>query len=48
MNEQLINEVLKQIAQDVENKDYTAIEELLQLIPEKNLRAFLPELDRMA
>jgi len=47
MNEKLINEVLKQIAEDVANKDYTAIEELLQLIPEKNLRAFLPELDRM-
>lgn len=47
MNEQLMNEVLKQIAEDVANKDYTAIEELLKLVPEQNLRAFLPELDRI-
>jgi|APGre2960657373_1045057.scaffolds.fasta_scaffold19338_3 hypothetical protein len=47
MNELLINEVIKQIKEDVVNEDYTAIEELLQLIPERNLRAFLPELDRM-
>jgi hypothetical protein len=35
--------VLAQIEQDVKNKDFTAIEELLQMIPEKNLISFLSE-----
>ena len=39
----LMDRVLAQIEQDVGNKDFTAIEELLQMIPEKNLIAFLPE-----
>ena len=43
--ELLMDRVLKQIAEDVRNEDYTAIEELLALIPERNLRAFLPEVD---
>ena len=39
----LIDRVLAQIEQDVGNKDFTAIEELLSLVPEKNLIAFLSE-----
>ena len=39
----LIDRVLEQIEQDVGNKDFTAIEELLQMIPEKNLISFLSE-----
>jgi dihydroneopterin aldolase len=39
----LIDRVLEQIEQDVKNKDFTAIEELLQMIPEKNLISFLSE-----
>ena len=35
----LIDRVLAQIEQDVGNKDFTAIEELLSLVPEKNLIA---------
>lgn len=43
--ELLMDRVLKQIAEDVGNEDYTAIQELLALVPERNLRAFLPEVD---
>jgi hypothetical protein len=43
MNEDLMDLVLEQITQDVANKDFTAIEELLQFVPEANLRAFLSE-----
>jgi hypothetical protein len=39
----LMDRVLAQIEQDVRNKDFTAIEELLNFVPEKNLIAFLPE-----
>lgn len=39
----LIDQVISQIVQDIENRDYTAIEELLKFVPEKNLIAFLPE-----
>ena len=45
MDELLMDRVLAQIEQDVANKDFTAIYELLALIPEQNLRAFLPEVD---
>ena len=45
MNEALIDRVLKQIEQDVGNQDFTAIEELLQFVPEDRLRAFLPEVE---
>lgn len=48
MNQLLMDRVIKQIKEDVVNEDYTAIEELLQLIPERNLRAFLPEFDTLA
>ena len=39
----LMDRVLAQIEQDVNNKDFTAIEELLNFVSEKNLIAFLPE-----
>ena len=41
--EELVDLVLEQIAQDVANKDYTAIEELLHFVPESNLKSFLSE-----
>lgn len=43
MNQDLIDLVLNQLAQDIENKDFTAIEELLMAVPEENLIAYLPE-----
>ena len=43
MDQDLIDLVLNQIAQDVDNKDFTAIEELLKYVPEKNLIEYLPE-----
>ena len=43
MNNTLINRVLKQIKSDVENKDLTAIEELLKCVPDEILIAYLPE-----
>jgi hypothetical protein len=43
MNQDLIDLVLNQLAQDIGNKDFTAIEELLRVVPEKNLIAYLPE-----
>ena len=39
----LIDLVLDQIVQDVQNKDFTAIEELLKFVPEANLKSFLSE-----
>ena len=41
--EELVDLVLEQISQDVANKDYTAIEELLHFVPESNLKSFLSE-----
>ena len=43
MNEELMEKVLLQIEQDVANKDFTAIEELLQYVPLANLKSFLSE-----
>lgn len=39
----LINEVLKQLKEDINNEDLTAIEELLRQTPDIYLRAFLKE-----
>jgi hypothetical protein len=39
----LIDLVIEQIIQDVKNADYTAIQELLLLVPETNLKSFLSE-----
>jgi hypothetical protein len=41
--EELMELVLLQIEQDVVNKDFTAIEELLNFVPESNLKSFLSE-----
>jgi len=41
--DELIELVLDQIVQDVDNKDFTAIEELLAFVPESKLKAFLSE-----
>ena len=39
----LIDLVIEQIIQDVKNADYTAINELLNFVPETNLKSFLSE-----
>jgi hypothetical protein len=41
--QELVDLVLDQIVQDVQNKDFTAIEELLHFVPETNLKSFLSE-----
>jgi hypothetical protein len=41
--EELVELVLLQIEQDITNKDFTAIEELLNFVPENNLKSFLSE-----
>jgi hypothetical protein len=41
--EELIDAVLLQIEQDVGNKDFTAIVELLMYVPENVLKSFLSE-----
>ena len=41
--EELMELVLLQLEQDVGNKDFTAIEELLSFVPETNLKSFLSE-----
>jgi hypothetical protein len=41
--DELIYKVISQITSDAEFGYYSAIFELLELIPEENLRAFLPE-----
>lgn len=39
----LVDYVIHQIEADIENGDYTALEELLSMVPEKYLKAFLSE-----
>lgn len=39
----LVDRVIKQIEQDVANKDFTAIEELLQFVPQDILEGFISE-----
>ena len=41
--QELVDLVLEQIAQDVKNADFTAIEELLTFVPLENLKGYLPE-----
>jgi hypothetical protein len=41
--QELVDLVLLQLEQDVGNKDFTAIEELLNFVPETNLKSFLSE-----
>jgi len=43
IHQELIDLVLKQIEQDVQNKDFTALEEMLQYVPNNILKGFLPE-----
>lgn len=43
MNRVLIDLVVEQIGEDVHNLDFTAIEELVQYIPENVLREYLTE-----
>ena len=43
MTEELIDAVLAQIVKDVEDKDLTAIQELLLSCPVTALKAYLPE-----
>jgi hypothetical protein len=48
MDQLLIERVLKQIKQDVEDQDFTAIVEMLEYVPKHILRGYLPELDSLA
>jgi hypothetical protein len=41
--EDLMDQVLDQIVQDVQNKDFTAIVELLSDVPDNKLKSFLSE-----
>jgi len=41
--QKLIDLVVKQIEKDVENKDMTAVEELLRNVPDEYLYGYLPE-----
>ena len=43
MNQELIDLVLEQIAQDFAAGDLTALEELLRRVPEAVLKSYLPE-----
>ena len=42
-DEILYDEVMEQMAEDMRNSDFTAIEELLKFVPRENLIAFLKE-----
>ncbi len=42
-NQELIDKVLDQIVKDIEAKDLTAIEELLQYVPVEYLQEFLSD-----
>jgi dihydroneopterin aldolase len=39
----LYDEVINQIAMDISNSDFTAIEELLRFVPREKLIGYLPE-----
>jgi hypothetical protein len=41
--DQLLEKVFAQLEQDIENRDYTAIEEMLARVPNETLIAYLPE-----
>ena len=43
MDQKLLDQVLAQIVEDVNQKDLTAIEELLKQVPKEALEGFLPE-----
>jgi len=39
----LIDQVIEQIVDDIDDGDFTALEELLKAVPEQALRSYLPE-----
>lgn len=39
----LLDQVINQIAQDLADRDFTAIEELLKSVPDRDLINYLPE-----
>ena len=41
--EELIDLVIDQMLKDIQDSDYTAIQELLLTVPETNLKSFLSE-----
>ncbi len=41
--QELLDAVIEQIIIDIENKDVTALEELLKTVDSKYLRSYLPE-----
>jgi hypothetical protein len=41
--DELIDLVVEQIIKDVKSEDFTALYELLMLVPETNLKSFLSE-----
>ena len=41
--EELIDAVIDQMLVDIQNDDFTAIQELLLTVPENNLKSFLSE-----
>ena len=43
LDEDLLDGVIDQLRADIEWRDYTAIEELLQFVPRENLIAYLSE-----
>ena len=43
--DKLIDKVLEQIQEDVNNADFTAIEELIKPLPEEQLQGFLSEIE---
>jgi hypothetical protein len=43
MNDELIDAVMAQMEVDLINGDYTALEELLKLLPDEAMAAYLPE-----
>lgn len=38
----LLDQVLNQIAQDISNQDFTAIEEMIKRLPDQDLISYLP------
>ena len=45
MDQELINEVMTQMLHDFQCRDLTALEELIQFIPEDKLRGYLRDED---
>jgi hypothetical protein len=42
--EELIDAVIDQMLKDIQNGDFTAIQELLSAVPDNNLKSFLSEI----